>query len=145
MSTPLSRPWWPASPEAAAELAVLLRDSGAVPQLFEFCVVAAASQEWEIFAGAMAALCEVGVRSIRNMLDTAKFDSSWGILYGETAMPQELFPLFIEILKVARKCQPVEGEQPRRAQRIAVLQQTMASPDLRGLKLPPDLKAALLA
>lgn len=114
-------------------------------QLFELCTVAAASQEWEIFAGAMAALCDVGARSIRNMVETAKFDSSWGILYGETSMPSELFPLFIEILKATRRFQPVSDEGAARAQRLAVLQQALASPDLRLLRVPPELRAALLA
>lgn len=145
MSTPAPRPWWPASPDAATALALSLRNSGAAMRLFEFCVIAAASQDWEIFASAMAALCDVSVRSIRNMAWTAKFDGSWAILYGQTGMPPELFPLFTEILKVARQFPQAAGEQPSRAQRLAVLQQAMGSPDLRLLKLPADLKAALLA
>jgi hypothetical protein len=145
MSTPTPRPWWPVNPQSAAPLALSLRDSGASLQLFEFCVIAAASQEWDTFTVVFAALCDVSVRSIRNMIETATFDSSWGILYGQTAMPPELLPLFIEILKVARKFQPGNGEQASRAQRLAILQQAMASRDLRGLLLPAELKAALLA
>ncbi len=145
MSTHASRPWWPATPEAAATLALSLRSQGASLQLFELCVVAAASQEWDIFTAAMAALCDVGVRSIRNMVETAKFDSSWGILYGQTAMPAVLFPLLIEVLKVARRFHPASDDGAVRAQRLAVLQQALSSPDLRLLKVPADLKAALLA
>ncbi|MHB1204218.1 MAG: hypothetical protein ACYCZX_01520 [Rhodospirillaceae bacterium] len=143
MNTPAPRLWWPANPDAAAALALSLRGSGAAMRLFEFCAIAAASQDWEIFASAMAALCDVGMRAIRNMAGTARFDSSWAILYGQTGMPPELFPLFTEILKVVRQFQ--HGEQPSRAQRLAVLQQAMGSPDLRLLKLPAELKAALLA
>ena len=145
MNTPASRPWWPANPQSASALAVSLRDSGASMQLFEFCAVAIASQDWEIFAPAMATLCDVSVRSIRNMTGTAKFDGSWAILYGQTGMAPELFPLFTEILRVVRQFQPTAGEQPSGAQRLAVLQQAMGSPDLRLLKVPADLKAALLA
>jgi hypothetical protein len=145
MSTSAPRLWWPADPPSAASLALSLRATGAILQLFEFCAIAAASQEWETFAVVFAALCDVGVRSIRNMVETAKFDSSWGILYSQTTMPPELLPLFIEILKAARKFQVADGDQPGRTQRLTVLTRAMASPDLRGLKLSPDLKAALLA
>ena len=145
MSMSLPRPWWPANPQLAAELGLSLRHSGAIQQLFELCAVAAVSQDWEIFAAVMAALCDVGVRSIRNMVEAGKFDSSWGILYSQTTLPGDLLPLFIEILKVARKFQPVENDHTARAQRLAILQQAITSPDLRGLKLPSDLKAALLA
>jgi hypothetical protein len=145
MSTSSPRPWWPATAEAAATLALELRNVADSMRLFELCTVAAAGQEWEIFAGAMAALCDVSVRSIRNMVETAKFDSSWSILYGQTSMSADLFPLFIEVLKVARRFQPVKGEGPARAQRLAVLQQALASPDLRRLKVPADVRAALLA
>ena len=102
MNTPALRPWWPASPAAAAELALSLRETSAAQQLFELCAVAAAAQAWTIFTSTMAALCDVSARTIRNMVETAKFDSSWGILYGQTGMPTELYPLFIEILKSAR-------------------------------------------
>jgi hypothetical protein len=145
MSTSAPRSWWPADPQSAVSLALSLRDSGTLLRLFEFCVIAAAAQEWDIFAAIFAALCDVGVRSIRNMAETATFDSSWSILYGQTAMPPDLLPLFMEILKVARKFQPAGGEHASRAQRLAILQQAMASRDLRGLVLPADLKAALLA
>lgn len=145
MSTSLSRPWWPATADAAATLALELRHAAESARLFELCTLAAAAQEWDIFAGAMAALCDVSVRGIRNMVETAKFDSSWSILYGQTSMPPDLFPLFIEVLKVARRFQPVKAEGPARAQRVAVLQQALASPDLRGLKVPADVRAALLA
>lgn len=145
MSTSLLRPWWPATPKVAAALALEMRNGAQGLRLFELCALAAAAQEWEIFAGAMAALCDVSVRGIRNMVETAKFDSSWGILYGHTSMPAELFPLFIEVLKAARQFQPVTGESAARAQRLAVMQQALASPDLRRLKVPVDLKTALLA
>ncbi|MBX7200409.1 MAG: hypothetical protein K1X51_13670 [Rhodospirillaceae bacterium] len=145
MSPFSSRPWWPTTPQAAATLALSLRASGSSRQLFELCTVAAASQEWEIFAGAMAALCDVGARSIRNMVETAKFDSSWGILYGLTSMPADLFPLFIEVLKVARRFQPAADERAARAQRLAVLQQALSSPDLQLLTVPAEFEAALLA
>ena len=145
MNTLPLRPWWPATPHAAAALAISLRAREATAQLFEFCALAAAAQHWDIFTSAMAALCDVGVRAVRNMVETAKFDSSWSILYGQTTMPPDLFPLFIEILKVARTFQPVEGEPANRTQRLTVLQQAMTNPDLRGLKLPAELKAALLA
>ncbi len=145
MNTPALRPWWPATPASAAELALSLRETSAAQQLFELCAVAVAAQEWTIFTGAMAALCDVGARSIRNMVETAKFDSSWGILYGQTGMPADLYPLFMEILKSARRFTLAEGQTASRVQRLAVLQQALASPDLRGLNLPPDLKAALLS
>lgn len=145
MGIPSSRPWWPATPEAAATLALSLRERGAAWQLFELCVVAAASDEWETFAGAMAALCDVSVRSIRNMVETAKYDSSWAILYGQTSMTPALFPLFIEVLKAARQFPPASDETAARARRLAVLQRALASPDIRLLKVPAELKAALLA
>ena len=145
MTPSSSRPWWPATQQAAATLALSLRENGTSWQLFKLCTIAAASQEWEIFAEAMATVCDVGVRSIRNMVETAKFDSSWSILYSQTTMPAELFPLFIEILKVARRFQPIGGERATRAQRLAALQQALSSPDLRLLKVPAEFKAALLA
>lgn len=145
MSMPSSRPWWPATPGSAATLALSLRDSGAALQLFELCAVAAASHDWDVFAGAIAALCDVSVRSIRNMVETAQFDGSWAILYAQTSMPADLFPLFTEVLKAARRFPPVSDESAARAQRLAVLQQALASPDLRLLKVPAELKAALLA
>lgn len=143
MSASASRPWWPADSESAAALALSLRETGAVQPFFELCAGAAASHDWSIFNSAMAALCDVGLRSICNMVETAKFDSGWAILYGQTGMPAEFYPLFTEFLKSARKIQ-LDGPATR-AQRRAVLQHAMASPDLRGLKLPADLKAALLS
>ena len=145
MSSSNTRPWWPADPSAAGALAVRLHAEAGHAQLFELSTVAAASQEWDIFAAVMAALCDVSVRSIRNMLDNAKFDSGWGILYGHSGMPGDLYPLFIEVLKVARKFFPNQNEPASRALRVAVMQQALSSPDLRGLKLPVELKAALLA
>ncbi len=145
MNTHSSRPWWPTTPAAAAALALSLRDRGAAPQLFELCTVAAASQEWDIFAAAMAALGDVSVRSIRNMVEAAKFDSSWGILYGRAAMPAGLFPLLIEVLKAAQRLPPAADEGARHARRLAVMQQALSSPDLRLLDVAADVKAALLA
>ena len=118
---------------------------GASVQLFEFLVLAAAGQEWPLFAAAMAALCGVSRRAVRNMLDNYKFDAGWGLLYSASGMPGEQLPLFIEVLRTARKFLVENGEASSRALRQAVIQQALASPNLRGLKLPVELRTALLS
>jgi hypothetical protein len=145
MTKPKLRPWWPASPHQAAALALTLREDQAGLQLLEFVALAAAGREWDLFAAAIAALGDVSVRSVRNMLDNAKFDSSWSVLYGTTGMPQDLLPLFLQILRTAGKFPREDSEPAGRASRLAVFQQALSSPTLRGLKVPPELKAALLS
>jgi hypothetical protein len=145
MNTPGVRPWWPESLEDAAALALQLRKDSAALQLMEFIAITAASQEWEFFSAAMSAICDVSPRSVRNMLDNSKFDSGWTLLYGATGMPPYLLPLFTEILKIARKFTVESGDPASRALRLAVVQQALASPNLRGLRIPPELRAALLA
>src|SRR5581483_5996131 len=94
---------WPKDPDDAEALAIRLRDEGQGEQLFAFLCVAAGEQQWLAFTGAIAGLCALKRRGVQNMLENYKFDAGWGLLYGSTGMPTELYPLFVEILRTSRR------------------------------------------
>jgi uncharacterized protein (DUF2336 family) len=142
MSATDTRPWWPRSPDAAAHLAHRLKDDAQPQQLFEFLCVAAAEQEWSLFTAAMADLCGLKQRGVRNILGNTKFEAGLSLLYGSTGLAPELYPLFVEILKTARRL-PGSSAEPR-TRRTAIIQQVLSSAALRGVKVTADLRAALL-
>jgi len=139
------RTWWPANHSDAKALALKLRGDGAGNQLFELLALAMAMHDWGIFSAAVEALCDVNARAIKTMLENQKFDIGWTLLYGSTGMPRELMPLFVEILKVARQFELENGHKMApKALRLAIIQHALASPALRRLQIPAELKTALL-
>ena len=139
------RTWWPKSQAEAKVLALKLRTDGAGNQLFELLALAMATHEWGTFSAVIEALCDVNARAIKTMLENQKFDIGWTLLYGSTGMPRDLMPLFVEILKVARQFELENGQKMApKALRLAIIQQALASPALRRMQTPADLKAALL-
>jgi hypothetical protein len=134
---------WPKTPDEAEVFACRLRDEGQGDQLFAFLCVTAGEQEWLIFAAAIAALCALKRRGVQNMLENYRFDAGWSLLYGSTGMPADLYPLFVEILRTSRR---FSGSTPEpRTRRLAIIQQALNSPALRGLKIAAELRAILLA
>ena len=126
-------------------MALKLRTDGAGNQLFELLALAMATHEWGTFSAVIEALCDVNARAIKTMLENQKFDIGWTLLYGSTGMPRDLMPLFVEILKVARQFELENGQKMApKALRLAIIQQALASPALRRMQTPADLKAALL-
>ena len=139
------RTWWPTNHSEAKALGLKLRSEGNGNQLFELLALAMATHDWGIFSAVIEALCDVNARAIKTMLENQKFDIGWTLLYGSTGMPRELMPLFVEILKVARQFELENGHKMApKALRLAIIQQALASPALRRMQTPPDLKAALL-
>ena len=134
---------WPKAPDDAEALARRLRDEGRGDQLFAFLCLTACEQEWLAFVASMAVLCGLKRRGVQNMLENYKFDSGWGLLYGSTGMPLELYPLFVEILRTSRRFSGATTDP--RARRLAIVQQALNSPALRGFKIASDLRATLLA
>ena len=143
MTTAEHRAPWPKDPGDAEAFARRLRDDGQSDQLFAFLCRAACEQEWLAFTAAFAALCGLKRRGVQNMLENYKFDAGWGLLYGSTGMPLELYPLFVEILKTSRRFSGLATDP--RTRRLAIIQQTLNSPTLRGFKIAAELRAALLA
>lgn len=139
------RTWWPKNHSEAKALGLKLRTDGDGNQLFELLVLAMATHDWGTFSAVIEALCDVNARAIKTMLENQKFDIGWTLLYGSTGMPRELMPLFVEILKVARQFEQENGHKlAPKALRLAIIQQALASPALRRMQTPADLKAALL-
>ena len=139
------RTWWPKSRAEAKTLSLKLRRDGAGNQLFELLALAMATHGWGTFSAVIEALCDVNARAIKTMLENQKFDVGWTLLYGSTGMPREVMPLFVEILKVARQFELENGHKMTpKALRLAIIQQALASPALRRMQIPADLKAALL-
>jgi hypothetical protein len=139
------RPWWPKTQADTRALAIKLRAEKAGDQLFELLALAMATHDWGTFSAAMEALCEINARAIKTMLENQKFDIGWSLLYNGTGMPRDLLPLFLEILKVARQFETENGKAPgTRAVRLAIIQQALASPTLRRLQIPAEIKTSLL-
>src|SRR5688572_17450105 len=103
MAELLPRTWWPKTLADAKTLALDLQAKERALHLFEYLAVAAAIGDWAVFTASLEALCDMSSRGIRTVLDGEGFDTGWVLLYAGTGMPNDLFPLFVEVVRLARE------------------------------------------